>query len=224
MTHTLHRIGDKESLEEDFLLYMVPARRINEKGSAPKIKKFIEICAKYNPLNIGCLYPSSGSAVPKGYLKGYNSEEMIESVVDRTETIVIFSDKEKVKKVLKELREIDLGISVVVSGIFEEVFDCCKESGLTPHTVNMALGIMGKTELIPKSKILDVITMCGHGLISEYLVKDCVEEVRGGMMTAEEAAKKLGANCVCGAFNPSRASDLIKEIAGSTQTTSGVIK
>ena len=216
MTHTLHRVGDKESLEGDYLIYMVPARRINAKGSTPKLKKFLDICAKYNPVDIGCLYPNSESALPKGYLKGHSFQELKESVVDRTEIIVIYSDKEKVKKILQELRGADLGISVVVSGIFDVVFECCREAGLTPHTVNMALGILGKTELIPPRKILDVVTMCGHGLISEYLVEDCVKQVREGKMTAEEAAKKLGVNCVCGAFNPARAAELIEEIVESS--------
>ena len=215
MTHTLHRVGKRESLEKEFLLYMVPSRGINTKGSTSKIKKFIEICEKYDPINIGCLYPSSAKAKPRGSIRNDSIQELKADVVDRTETIVTFSDKNKVTKVLNDLREANLGISVVVSGVFDRVFECCKTAGLTPHTVNMALGIKGKTDRIPDDKILDIVTMCGHGLVSPYLTQDLIEKVKKGKTTSEEAAIILGRNCVCGAFNPARAVDLIREMADS---------
>lgn len=213
MTHTLHRVGDRESLKKDILLYMVPSRGINAKDSIPKIQQFIEICNKYNPLNIGCLYPSFTSAQPKSILKKYTIQEIRDSVVDRTETIVTFTDESKVIKVFKDLKEADLGISVVVSGVFDQIFNCCKEADLTPHTVNIALGIEGHTELLPKRKVLDLVTMCGHGLVSPQLVENMVKKFKEGKITAEEAGKRLGKNCVCGAFNPARAAELIKQIA-----------
>jgi len=217
MTHTLHRVGDRNSLKKEFLFYMVPSRGLNAKGSTPKIKRFIEICAKYDPVNIGCLYPSSAKAKPRGSLRGDSIDELKADVVDRTETIVTFSDMDKVTSVLNDLREADLGVSVVVTGVFDKVFQCCHEAGLTPHTVNMALGIEGKTERLPERKILDVVTMCGHGLVSPYLAEDLIEKVKKGRTTPEEAAKKLGINCVCGAFNPARAAELIKEMAALAQ-------
>lgn len=213
MTHTLHRMGERESLEKEFLLYMIPSRGLNEIDSAPKIKRFIEICAKYDPVNIGCLYPSSVKAKPRGSLKGDSINELKADVVDRTETIVTFSNMDKVTSVLNDLREADLGISVVVTGVFDKVFECCHEAGLTQHTVNMALCIEGKTERLPERKLLDVVTMCGHGLVSPYLAEDLIEKVKKGRTTPEEAANKLGINCVCGAFNPVRAAELIREMS-----------
>jgi hypothetical protein len=203
-------------LEKDFLLYMIPSRGFNAKGSTPMIKKFLEICEKYDPVNIGCLYPSVTKAQPRGTLRGDSMEEMKTNVVDRTEAIVTFVNDEKVTKVLDELREADLGISVVVTGVFDRVFDCCKEAKLTPHTVNMALGIEGRTERLPPRKVLDLVTMCGHGLVSPYLVDDLVSKVETGRITPEAAAEKLGVNCVCGAFNPARAAELISDILESS--------
>ena len=84
MTHTLHRIGDRKSLEGDYLLYMIPSRGFNAKGSTPMIKEFLDICAKYEPVNIGCLYPSSAKAKPRGFLRGDSLEALREDVVDRT--------------------------------------------------------------------------------------------------------------------------------------------
>lgn len=212
MTHTLHRVGDRESLERDYVVYMLAAKGINDEDSAAKLKKFLDICAQNNPVNIGCLYPDPELG-GRGYLRGQTFEETKDSVIDYTSAHAVYADKEMVKKVLRELREADLGLSVVVSGIFDEVFECCREAGLTPHTVNMALGIWGKTELLPPRKILDVVTMCGHGMVSKYLVDALVKRVRKGRITAEEAAKTLGANCVCGVFNPARAAGLIRELA-----------
>lgn len=215
MTHTLHRVGDKESLEGEYLLYMVPSRGINAKNSTPKIKKFLDICEKYNPVNIGCLFPSSEKAQPKGFLRGNTIQDMKNSVVDRTETIVTFSDKGAVKNVLNELREADLGISVVVSGIFNSVFQSCNEAGLTPHTMNISLGIWGKAEGLPQRKYLDLVTMCGHGLVSPFLAEDLVNKIREGKISAEDAGRKLGVNCVCGAFNHSRAAEILKQIVAN---------
>ena len=214
MTHTLHRVGGKESLEKDILVYMVPSRGVNAKDSTPKIQRFLEIGDKYSPVNIGCLYPSSASsAKPKGYLRGNTLEEMKRDVVDRTEVIITYGDEKQVTNVFKDLKEDDLGISVIVSGVFEQVFECCSKADLVPHTVNIALGIEGQTELLPPRKVLDIVTMCGHGLVSPHLVTDFVKKVKEGKMTSEEAGKRLGINCVCGAFNPERAAELIKEMA-----------
>ncbi len=134
-------------------------------------------------------------------------------MMDYTETLAAFDDKERLGDLLRELREADLGLSVVVSGIFDDVFECCREAGLTPHTVNMALGILGRDELIPPRKVLDVVTMCGHGLVSRYLAEDLIVWVAEGRITADDAARRLGANCVCGAFNTARAAEILREMA-----------
>jgi hypothetical protein len=47
-------------------------------------------------------------------------------------------------------------------------------------------------------------------------VDDLVSKVEAGRITPEAAAKKLGVNCVCGAFNPARAAELISEILKSS--------
>jgi len=118
-----------------------------------------------------------------------------------------------VTEVLKELREADLGQSVVVSGIFEYVDECLEKVGLKHHTANFSLGIWGKTEKLPSEDILEVTTMCGHGLISANLVKSMVEEIKAGTKTPEAAAKVLAPPCACGIFNPARAAKLLAVMA-----------
>jgi hypothetical protein len=172
----------------------------------------MDICMKHSPVNAGCIYPSY-----KPYSKTLANGnrwlgDMKPDMLPFTETLAVYDDSKKVLAVLKELQEANIGMSIVVSGIFDEVDECCREVGLTRHTVNMALGIWGRRDLIPERKTLDIVTMCGHGLVSRYLVDDLVDKVREGLMTADEAGTRLGAQCVCGAFNTVRAVELIQEI------------
>jgi hypothetical protein len=219
MTHTLHRVGDSDSLKKDFVIYGLSAQdaEFKEKiirNTQETHTQFMEICMKHNPINAGCIYPSS-EPYSKTLTKGNTWKDMKADIIPFTETLAVFDEISKVEKVLIELKETKLGISVVVSGVFDEVFNCCKKQELVPHTVNMALGIMGNKELIPKRKILDLVTMCGHGLVSRYLVKHLVQELKSGKILAEEASEILGAQCVCGAFNTRRATKTLDELIES---------
>jgi hypothetical protein len=218
LTHSLHRIGDRKSLEKDYVLYALASNIEMLKGNKPTyentkelLTKFMDICFKHNPVNAGCIYPSS-SPYSKTIAKGNIWEEMRQEMLDYTETLAVFDDKENLRKVIEELRETDLGLSVVLSGVFEEVNKVCEETELIPHTVNLALGIMGKRELLPERRILEIVTMCGHGLVSQYLVIDLVEKIKANKISVDEAATKIGANCICGAFNTARAAEILKLI------------
>ncbi|MBS7638568.1 hypothetical protein KEJ49_06800, partial [Candidatus Bathyarchaeota archaeon] len=125
----------------------------------------------------------------------------------------VYTDREAVVEVLRELREEDLGLSIVVSGVFEGVFEACRRAGLKPHTVNMSLGTWGKVELLPDEPILELCTMCGHAMISRRLAEKVIERVSSGAMTPEAAAVELGKQCTCNIFNTVRAAEIIKRTA-----------
>ncbi len=225
MTHSLHRIGDRKSLEKDYVLYALASNIEILKGNKPTyentkdlLTKFMDICFKNNPVNAGCIYPSS-SPYSKTIAKGNTWEEMRQEMLDYTETLAVFDDKENLRKVIKKLKETDLGLSVVLSGVFNEVNKICGETDLTPHTVNLALGIMGKKELLPERRILEIVTMCGHGLVSQYLVEDLVKKIITNKISVKEAAIKIGANCVCGAFNTARAAEILRLIVNDSKST-----
>ena len=55
--------------------------------------------------------------------------------------------------------------------------------------------------------------MCGHSLISPTLIRLKAEEVASGQLTIDEAVAHLAKPCVCGIFNPVRASELLSAIA-----------
>jgi hypothetical protein len=203
MTHTLHRRGTAQSLSKDFVVLIIPTMGINDKGHQEKLKEFLRIARRHNPTNIG--HVDMGGMEPSKWDEvAANPNKLAHAV---------FDNKEAVTGVLKELKEADLGLSVVVSGIFEIVDECFKQAGLEHHTANFSLETWGKTDKLPSQDILEITTMCGHAMISSELVKAMVQEVKAGRKTPQEAARVLAPQCACGIFNPARAADLLADMA-----------
>ncbi|MPN36157.1 hypothetical protein SDC9_183664 [bioreactor metagenome] len=101
---------------------------------------------------------------------------------------------------------------MIVSGLFDEVHQCCKQAGLKPHTVNTSLGIYGCTEKLPEEGILEIHTMFGHGMVPYNLIKDMIDQIKAGKTTCREAAEKMGKGCICGIFNIERAQKLLQDL------------
>lgn len=209
MTHSLHRQGTRDNLTGDFTMFAMPAVGINVPGSGPKKKKFLEIALRNNVVNVG------GSNL--GNLAAYSPEELLERVQDGQALQVCFNCREDVVNVLRETMTADIGLSIVVQGIREDVQACLGEVGLKPHTVNHSLGVWGRTELLPGKEVLEITTMCGHALVSGNLTKSCIEDVLAGRKTPLEAAKILAAPCVCGIFNTARAEALLTRMVSERQ-------
>ena len=203
MTHTLHRRGSAESLSGDYVMMMLQAIGFNEEGNTPKIQEFLRIALRHNAVNIGSV-------------SGGGMKEKSEDVIANADKIgqAVFTNQEDVTAALKELKEKDLGLSVIVSGIYEKVDECLAKAGLKHHTGNFSLGIWGRTEKLPSNDVLEVTTMCGHALIAPNLVKEMVKEIKAGTKAPEEAARLLAPQCACGVFNIKRAADLMKAMAG----------
>jgi len=202
MTHTLHRTGDIESLKEDFTMLTHVARGYNDHGAGERLKQMAEIARKYTNLNygdckVGNQFMMSPEEIANKHTVGWQ---------------VVFKDKESLIACMKELKEKNIGISVVVSGLFDEVFDCCKKAGINPPLVEFALGIHGNKNKIWPKEILDFVTMCGHGLVSGHLVKKMIEDITNKKISIKEAAIELAKPCLCGAFNPYRAAKLLEKL------------
>jgi len=203
----LHRCGTEENLSNDYVVLAMSAKGINEEGSAAKLRKFLRIARRYNPVNMGDM--------KTGNMYQVDVEEIIGHVQDTSIVHAVFTDVETVAEFLGEIKEADLGMSVVVSGLFEPVRKCCERIGQkpAPHTVEHSLGVWGRTDKLPEREILEISTMCGHGMVSFNLVKGAVEDVKEGRATAQEAALKLAVPCICGVFNPIRAARLLEIMA-----------
>jgi hypothetical protein len=183
MTHTLHRIIDEKEKIGDYVMFSMPAKGYNDHEIWERVDKNYNIMHRCNAVNIG----------------GYDSG--------------VFTSKEDLKTALSELKKEDLGVSIIISGNFDDINEVCEDLDIKPHTVEFSIGIFGKKELLPDEKILEITTMCGHGLISGIYVSDRLKKIKKGKTTALKAAKKLGKACYCGVFNPNRAAVLLDKLA-----------
>lgn len=206
MTHTLHREGDVESLQGDYVVLMMPTQNKNVEGSGEKMQRFLKLAKDFNPVNIG-------DNRATGSLAQYPYDTIAESVRDGSIVSVVFDNPQALIGFLRAVKKADFGISVVVSGLMDSVHACCHEAGLKPHTVNMSLGVHGRTEKLAPEKVRALTTMCGHGMITGALVLDLVDKIKKGRMTAEAASNELCRLCICGIFNPARSTLLLNAMA-----------
>ncbi len=211
MTHSAHRLGTKEELKKDYVIFVRPARGIDDvdeetkKETLRKTKELADIADRYAPANIG----RAGAGCTS---QGYEYDQIMKKV-EFNGFMSVFTDKKKATQVLKAFKKKDLGLSVVASGLTEDIFDICKKAGLKPHTVLYSLGIWGKTELLPGEDHLKITTLCGHSMISKSLIEHYVEKIKKGEITPEEAGKKIAKPCPCGIFNVPRTVDVLKKLA-----------
>lgn len=205
MTHTLHRQGNQENLANDYCVLAIPAQGINSAGSGAKLQIIKEIFRRHNPVNLG--------DIKRGNMYNPGLSTVMEATQDGTVVHAVFTSTDSLVAVLRDLKEADLGISIVVSGLFDHVHRCCREVGLKPHTVEYSLGVHGARNRLPEPGILEITTMCGHGLVSFNLARRLAREVKAGRRTAEQAAKELARQCICGVFNPVRAAALLTKLA-----------
>lgn len=215
MSHTLHRVGTVENLKHDFVFLCMPSKDINHENSAPKLKRFFELCEKNNCVTIGDCRGGNEWYQMNKYDLSDNLEgrqHMIDHVEDRAVITATFKDESDVINLLTDLKQEDLGMSIVVSGLVDRVKECSHKAGLKPHTVEHSLGRIGKTELLPPNEILEIATMCGHSMVSVNFIQEMIEKCRKGKCTAEEAAAELFKPCMCGIFNTDRAARLIRKM------------
>jgi hypothetical protein len=204
MTHSLHRRGDLQSLKEDFVVLGCPATGVNKKGSAPKTQKFLSICYKHGPINLGDM--------KTGNIYNTTMDDILSHVTDGTIVQCTFDNREKIVALLKDLKENRPGISVIISGVTDVVQQCMEEAGLGPiHSLEYSLGTWGRTERLPDYEILKTVTMCGHAMISSDLVRKLIRDIKRGRRTIEEAVLEMAKACTCGNYNLTRGAQLLKE-------------
>jgi hypothetical protein len=205
MTHTLHRQGSKESLDKDFIFLCMAAKGLNEDGADEKMREFLRIMMRHNPVNAGDMR--------SGNMFTSNMDDILSKVSSTSIVHGVFTDSDTATKVLQELKDVDLGMSVVVSGPFDSVDCICEKAGLKPHSVDFSAGIWGNTKKLPSREVQEVTTMCGHAMVASNLVESLVDDIKAGRTKADEAAKELTKQCACGIFNPARAAELMQDMA-----------
>ena len=203
MTNTLHRKGDSETLRRDFVVFATPTRSISPE-LPEKMRRFTEICLGHGPVNM--------AKVENMAMKRVDPRRIEQEMKDEIGVTATFDNLDAVALVIADLKEADLGIPINVSGLLEEVSECCRRAGQVRHSTEQSLGIFGKKEKLPPTEIVEINTMCGHGMVSFNLIKKVADEVKLGRMTPKQAACHLAKPCECGAFNPTRAEELLEAL------------
>lgn len=139
------------------------------------------------------------------------AETILEKIDNKTPMLLgVYTSKDAIQQVVKDIKAADKGISVVVSGLIEDAAEIAEANGLNLHSVQFALGIHGRRDLLPPDHIREVTTMCGHGLISANLVAHLLQRVKDNKLSVDDAITELGKQCVCGIFNTQKAKFLFE--------------
>jgi len=206
MTNTLHRQGNRESLKKDYVIFAHTSKGITREGSAPKLQEFLRICLKYRPVNMG------DSKQGNMLQDDIHIDRLISNQQDGAGATAVFTDLDTLQKVVEELIRADLGISMNISGLMDEVQTCCRRAGIERHSVEHSLGFWGAKDRLPEREILEFNTLCGHGMVSFNLIRKMIEYVKLRRLTPKKAAGIMAKCCECGVFNPARAEMLLEKV------------
>jgi hypothetical protein len=204
MTHTLHRRGDPENLSGDYVVFSMSAKGFNEEGSGERMKKFMKVVLKHDPVNFGDAMTGNSKVKPLEEIQG--------KISDTSVVHAVFTDPAVVAHVLQDLKEAEIGTSIIVSGIHDETEKCCREAGLQKHTIEHSMGYFGQVKRLPGHEFMELTSMCGHAMVPANLVERVLREIKRGKKTCREAATELTRPCHCGIYNPVRAEKLLKKL------------
>ncbi|MCP4757113.1 MAG: hypothetical protein GY866_40130 [Proteobacteria bacterium] len=202
MTNTLHRKGPPHKLKNDFVVFALPKAGV--KDLIGKLIRFTNICLKHKPVNMGKVEDRS--------LRRIDPRRLEEEMAGKIGLTATFDNIDALAAMIADLQEADLGISINVSGLLDEVDRCCGKEGMMRHSTEQSLGVFGRTDLLPPWPIVEINSMCGHGLVSFNLIKRVLDEVKLARMTPAEGAWHLAKPCECGAFNLTRAAQMLEEL------------
>lgn len=205
MTHTLHRRIASGDSRNEFLLIGMAVKDVNHKDSKPKLVRILKICEEAGAVNLGDTQQSNIHFLGA-------PEELYRRMLDGAIAGALFDNKASLVKALEKIKQEDTGMSIVVSGDIEEIKKICSNMGLAPHTVALSIGIMGRTDKLPTEAHMELLTMCGHGMVTERMVDSAMEQMRGGKTSVDEAVLRMTKCCVCGCFNPTRAKTVLMRV------------
>lgn len=222
MTNTLHRFGTAESFRDDIIVFAICCRGKNDEGALEKLKKFLEMAIPFKPVNLGdarhggCLRPSTEMHPTAHWNRDITPD--LKAVVDGmdapTTVAAVFDNRQAAEDFFKAVKKADMGLSVNISTDVDTAEEICLNAGTPRHSVGYSLGFEGKTELLPNTQVLELSTMCGHGMVSHSMAKKMIDWVKEGRRTPTEAATYMTRFCSCGVFNPARAARVLEDSRG----------
>jgi len=211
MTHSLHRSGSPESLANDYVWLLYHVKGVNDDNLVERVRQAITIAEEVGTVNWGDVKSGSIAAVAPELIK--------ERITPKSRIRGVFTSQEQVTEYLRKMKQADLGLCVIISGLLDRVFLACRTADVEPHTVNYSVGIFGKKQLMADEATLAISTMCGHHMIPDGLVTQMRSRVRQDKISPEEAACELATWCPCGIFNQERAASLLRQELGARADT-----
>ena len=219
MTNTLHRYGNANSFNDDYIVFAIPARGINDKNAVETQRRFLEIARKYNPVNMGdashgAIFRPSKELNPTVHWRRDLSRDfdaVVNCVSCPSTVAAVFDNADTVVAFIKELKQAGLGLSINISAALDKAQECARRAGLERHSVEYSLGFFGQTDRMADRHTLELATMCGHGMLSFNFVRKLVEWVKQGRRSPDQASATLARFCSCGIFNPARACRLLED-------------
>jgi hypothetical protein len=221
MTNTLHRYGAPETLENDFIVFAMSARGVNDQGSVPKFQEFLRIAEKHGPINLGDatkggVYRPSKRLNPLAHWfrkDERNPDALVQGISQPTVVSAVFDNTDSLRAFLKEVKEADLGLSINISALTDRASEIALEAGITRHSVEYSLGFFGALDKLPDRATLSLATMCGHGMVSFQFARKMIDWVKEGRRSPEDASRYMARFCTCGIFNTTRSCALLRECA-----------
>lgn len=225
MTNTLHRYGAPETLEDDFIVFAMAARGVNDQDSVEKFQKFLDIARGHGPINLGDA-TKGGVYRPSKRLNPFahwfrkderDPDSLVRNVDQPTVVSAVFDKPEALTAFLADVRAAELGLSINVSALTDRAAELARDAGITRHSVEYSLGFFGALDKLPDRPTLSLATMCGHGMISFNFAKKMIDWVKGGRRSAEEASAYMARFCTCGIFNTTRSCRILRDCAHLTK-------
>jgi hypothetical protein len=228
MTNTLHRYSEHyaferlpnpEPVQDDFIVFAMASRGINDDDLVARYRAFLRLALKHNPVNMGDatkggMLRARQDLNPKAHWKRDqrpNPQEVIAGIEGHTTVAAVFDNYQDMKAFVDDVRSANLGISVNISAPIEDAERCCRETGITRHSVEYSLGFSGRVEKLPDSTVLELTTMCGHGMVSANFAKKMIDWSKENRRSPAELARTMARFCSCGVFNISRAERILDE-------------
>ena len=233
MTNTLHRFGDAASFHDDYIIFAIASKGLNDADALPKLRRFLEIAAEYKPVNLGdarhggALRPSKSMNPMAHWNRDMTPDfpAVIAGLDKPTTCAAVFDNKVAAEDFVKRIREADLGLSINISTSIDGAEQCCHHACIPRHSIGYSLGFEGATQRLPNDQIMGLSTMCGHGMVSHSLAKKMVDWVKEGRRTPEQAVSYMARFCSCGVFNPARAKRMLEAcLDSSSERHDGYLK
>jgi hypothetical protein len=235
MSHTSQRRGlDPANPDEEIIvLAMIPKQHLQDVGIHEAMKTLAQKMMAHNPHQwlsrnfITLDIPQLGSKQTllrwMQWLRPEATRDMLFKAVAEQSNVLtaIYTKEEDVCGLLRDLsgswlqenRRRGTPVSIVLSGLFGDIDECCKRTGFRQHTYLYSLGCRGRVDRLPGDTELELMTMCGHGLIAGRRIQHLVEQIGKGEITAAQAAADVARPCVCGIVNQERAARIFRRLA-----------